>query len=80
MNDMFGVRPTVRLRARGGSVRHIGEQGPRALAVPRAHAAHHVEPRACHFPDPVPAFLDVDADIGRVGKGAQKRDRVVRSS
>ena len=36
MDDMFGVRPTVRLRARGGSVLRIGEQGRRALAVPRA--------------------------------------------
>src|SRR5262245_32619024 len=34
MDDMFGVRPTVRLRARGGSVLRIGEQGRRALAVP----------------------------------------------
>jgi hypothetical protein len=44
MDDMFGVRPTVRLRARGGSVLRIGEQGRRALAVPRAHVAQHVEP------------------------------------
>ena len=43
MDDMFGVRPTVRLRARDGSVLPIGEQGNRALAchVPKASILAH---------------------------------------